>query len=450
MPLKKKNQRKSKSFKKPEENLNLETSSDEEPECKSKTQKLRSQYEVYTNSDILRLNLDKSRCLPTTDRNDKPDISTTKKGSKSKSKKSNKSSKILAKNDNQILQNENTFYNNDYSDHNYHCCHTSMTGRRPDNEDTFSVDHWNHYNLYAIFDGHCGDKASKLASQCLFDHFKILAEASNLSNTKMKTSLENKTIEELATQALKNMDDQLYKRFTSTVEENFDGSTVIWLIHNLINNSFHVINLGDSRCLVFQDNHQIFITKDHKPTDQIEKNRIELAGGYIEDDRLNGDLAVSRGLGDFEYKNRAFTPSSKFKKNYGLLNQNDVDGVSIIPDIEHLSLTDRIEASYSNHSTPITIILACDGLFDVFDDSFIENMSQAELNKSVYERGYGSIQELINLIDSEVENLTEHEGLVEIEDEEEFLSRLTLKVMLSAFDLGSQDNISVILLRVGV
>ena len=44
------------------------------------------------------------------------------------------------------------------------------------------------------------------------------------------------------------------------------------------------------------------LSKDHKPTDPAEHRRIKEAGGFVEENRVNGNLAISRSLGDLEYK----------------------------------------------------------------------------------------------------------------------------------------------------
>ena len=80
--------------------------------------------------------------------------------------------------------------------------------------------------------------------------------------------------------------------------------------------------------------------------DQVERQRIQEAGGTVLIQRVNGSLAVSRALGDFEYKNNSNR-------------RPDQQLVSPEPEITH----------FPRSSTPdeqiAFIALACDGIWDV-------------------------------------------------------------------------------------
>ena len=53
------------------------------------------------------------------------------------------------------------------------------------------------------------------------------------------------------------------------------------------------------------------LSTDHKPDDPSELKRIEKSGNFVEQGRINGRLALSRALGDFEYKNNTALPKNK-------------------------------------------------------------------------------------------------------------------------------------------
>lgn len=69
-----------------------------------------------------------------------------------------------------------------------------------------------------------------------------------------------------------------------------------------------------------------------------EKNRITAAGGFVDFGRVNGNLALSRAIGDFE-----------FKKSAELSPENQI--VTAYPDVEQHDITDEDEF----------LVLACDG-----------------------------------------------------------------------------------------
>ncbi|KAL3810663.1 hypothetical protein ACHAXA_001052 [Cyclostephanos tholiformis] len=62
-------------------------------------------------------------------------------------------------------------------------------------------------------------------------------------------------------------------------------------------------NAGDSRAVYSRSSHRAMpLSYDHKPNDEDEERRIREAGGYVSGGRFEGDLAVSRGLGDYRFK----------------------------------------------------------------------------------------------------------------------------------------------------
>jgi len=75
-------------------------------------------------------------------------------------------------------------------------------------------------------------------------------------------------------------------------------------------------NAGDSRAVLCRGGKALELSYDHKPNNDIERRRIEAAGAVIQETtmkvgagmktiyRINGDLNLSRSLGDLRYKQR--------------------------------------------------------------------------------------------------------------------------------------------------
>jgi len=104
--------------------------------------------------------------------------------------------------------------------------------------------------------------------------------------------------------------------------------------------------------------HVYFSTIDHKPMDAEEKKRIEDAGGMVIIQRINGALAVSRALGDFDYKrNTGRKPE-----------QQQVSAVPAITCIERTSKDDQFQDAF--------IVVACDGIYDaITNDNLAKYLS---------------------------------------------------------------------------
>ena len=68
--------------------------------------------------------------------------------------------------------------------------------------------------------------------------------------------------------------------------------------------TIYCANAGDSRaCLATKKGKVIELSYDHKPDNDGELKRVKAAGGFVEDGRVQGVIAVSRAIGDWEYKN---------------------------------------------------------------------------------------------------------------------------------------------------
>jgi protein phosphatase 1G len=74
----------------------------------------------------------------------------------------------------------------------------------------------------------------------------------------------------------------------------------------VVGNNLYVANAGDSRCVLCHGARTMALTTDHKPTNPDEEKRINEAGGFVTEGRVNGCLNLSRAIGDMNYKQVSF------------------------------------------------------------------------------------------------------------------------------------------------
>ena len=89
------------------------------------------------------------------------------------------------------------------------------------------------------------------------------------------------------------------------------GCTAVVLL--ITPEKYYVANAGDSRCVLYtKENKVIELSEDHKPDNAEEKKRIEQAGGIVAEGRINGNLNLSRAIGDLEFKsNKDLKPNEQ-------------------------------------------------------------------------------------------------------------------------------------------
>ena len=104
----------------------------------------------------------------------------------------------------------------------------------------------------------------------------------------------------------------------------------------------YVANAGDSRCVLGRAGKAVDMSLDHKPDLPEELARIRMAGACVIEGRVNGNINLSRSLGDLEYKNaHSLSPERQAVTAYP-----DVQMIVLAPDDDF-------------------IVLCCDGIWDI-------------------------------------------------------------------------------------
>lgn len=142
--------------------------------------------------------------------------------------------------------------------------------------------------FFGVFDGHGGAKAAEFAAKTL---------DKNILDEIVRRDSEDE-IKEAVKRGYLNTDSQFLK------EDVRGGSCCVTAL--VRNGNLVVSNAGDCRAVMSRGGVAEALTSDHRPSREDEKNRIENLGGYVDlirgAWRIQGSLAVSRGIGDRHLK----------------------------------------------------------------------------------------------------------------------------------------------------
>eukprot|EP01071_Lankesteria_metandrocarpae_P003887 Lankesteria_metandrocarpae@DN3245_c0_g1_i1.p1 len=140
-------------------------------------------------------------------------------------------------------------------------------------------------------------------------------------------------------------------------------------------------NAGDSRIVLCRGTQAIPLTRDHKPQSRNELRRIENAGGKISMGRVDGNLNLSRCVGDLAYKMDTHIPQ-------------EAQRITAFPDIRvcELSREDKF------------VIIACDGIWDCMTNQELVDYIIARIREqgADSENGKGLSASLLSTICEEV------------------------------------------------
>lgn len=288
---------------------------------------------------------------------------------------------------------------------------TSMQGWRVSMEDAHAADFFmcgnTKIHYFGVFDGHGGAAVSKwLASVYLKKALTAHFEAVDLNNERqVVTCLEKVFIEaddnlrkdstlpelrkchimaEKYTQEAKRKQQMQQDRVNSSDLTDTDipdaalddngkkythdddmpwnpsqcGSTAVLavLVPTPSHTRLYVANAGDSRGVLCRKGLAEELSRDHKPNDEDELERISSAGGAVIGGRVDGNLNLSRAIGDLTYKVKGGKPRQQ--------------KITAFPETRMVELCKE----------DTFFVLACDGIWDRMTNDQIVDIINSELD----------------------------------------------------------------------
>ncbi|XP_008804046.1 probable protein phosphatase 2C 57 [Phoenix dactylifera] len=180
--------------------------------------------------------------------------------------------------------------------------------------------------FYGVFDGHGGKQAADFA-------------CSNLPRFIVEDEDFPREIERVFASAFLQTD-TAFAEACSVNSALASGTTALAAL--VVGRSLVVANAGDCRAVLCRRGEAIEMSRDHKPACTKERKRIEASGGYVYDGYLNGQLNVSRAIGDWHME--------------GMKERGGLGPLSAEPEVMRTKLTEEDEF----------LIMGCDGIWDVF------------------------------------------------------------------------------------
>ena len=244
--------------------------------------------------------------------------------------------------------------------------------------------------IFGVFDGHGGCEVAKFVSNHFVQEF---LSNPNYNKNDIKKTLEENYVRMDKLMLEKEGSEELLNEYKKSKEEAekikennknaqiemlrqvidpkeqpdakismFTGCTAnVLVIHD---NKLYFANAGDSRSILCKKGQAYPMSTDHKPSIPSELKRIEKADGWVSDGRILGNLNISRGIGDSEYKmDKRLKPEEQI--------------ISNIPDVKIENFNDDIDF----------VIIACDGIWDCISNQevcdFFENKFKKEPNGKI-------------------------------------------------------------------
>ncbi|XP_047082829.1 probable protein phosphatase 2C 27 [Lolium rigidum] len=184
-------------------------------------------------------------------------------------------------------------------------------------------------SFYGVFDGHGG----KDAAQYVRD---------NLPRVIVEDAAFPLELEKVVRRSFVQTDSQFAEK--CSIHDGLSSGTTA-LTAMIFGRSLLVANAGDCRAVLSRRGIAVEMSNDHRTCSLHERKRVESLGGYVDDGYLNGQLAVTRALGDWHLD--------------GLKETGEPGGpLSAEPELKMITLTKDDEF----------LIIGSDGIWDYFSN----------------------------------------------------------------------------------
>ena len=183
-----------------------------------------------------------------------------------------------------------------------------------------------HVAFFGVYDGHGGDKSANFTGIHLHD---LIKQTDSFKEHDYVNALKDGFLQ---------CDQAILQDFETRNDESGCAATTAIITSSQI----FCANAGDSRTVMSVNGFAKALSFDHKPYNDGEKARICAAGGYVDVGRVNGNLALSRGIGDFSFKANPKLPAEE-------------QIVTCYPDVICHSI---------DFAKDEFVVLACDGIWD--------------------------------------------------------------------------------------
>lgn len=222
-----------------------------------------------------------------------------------------------------------------------------MQGWRSSNEDAHvtSINIDPGISLFAVFDGHGGCEVAKYCENHIIPFLKEDKDYQTRNYEQALTNVFLRLDQQMLTNEAKGELKSYSKSSGGGMPGMQSGDTAFTAgctanVILITETHIYCANSGDARGVLSEKGKSLDLSKDHKPDLPAERSRVIAAGHYVEDSRVDGVIAISRALGDWEYKSNKLAPEKMAVSGY--------------PDVTKTAITPNTEF----------VICACDGIWD--------------------------------------------------------------------------------------